>query len=120
MTAAMIEEHTMILDMEQDMTELKDELEATRKKLKGAERLLEITEKVLRGNVSLIRKRLNEAKAEADKFSQLWRDHLDECDPQEDNDQEAEARQMLYNNGDREKQIASEGYDKSDSEYVPF
>ena len=43
----------------------------------------------------------------------LWREHLDQTDPEDDNEQEAAARQILWNDKDTEKQRAAE-------ESVPF
>lgn len=57
---------------------------------------------------------------ESAEFKSLWRDHLDETDPEDDDDAEAKARQILWNAGDTEKKIETEGYSKSEVEYVPF
>ena len=113
-------EHGVIIDLEIENMQLRDDLEATQKKLEEAEALLAITTDVLRGNAALFGKRYIKARAESDKLSELWRDHLDECDPEDDNDWESEARQILYDAGDIEKKIAVDGYDKSEREYVPF
>ena len=46
----------------------------------------------------------------AEELSQLWRLHLDEAAIEDDDDWEAEARRILCNKSDIEKQIAAEGY----------
>ena len=51
--------------------------------------------------------------ADAEKFADLWREHLDDTDPQEDNDAEGKARQILWDEGDTEKKYQAE-------EAIPF
>jgi hypothetical protein len=47
------------------------------------------------------------------KLYELWREHLDATDYDLDDDYEREARQLLWEGSDTEKQIHSEGYDES-------
>lgn len=53
---------------------------------------------------------LHESRTDYFKMRILWRLHLDEAPIQEDDDWEKEARQVLWNDSDKEKQIEAEGY----------
>ncbi len=84
---------------------------------------LEMTITDMDKEISYLTKELERAerfKAEYDKLSELWRDHLDEAGIEDDNEWEKEARQILWNDSDAEKSIEAEGYDRSECEPVPF
>lgn len=57
-----------------------------------------------------LERKLKTCQKELKELESLWRDHLDECDPQDDNEWESQARQILCTASDIEKQIAVEGY----------
>lgn len=106
----------MVLDLEEDITNLKAELEETKqggsywwKKWQTAN--------------DAIQEWMNKWRNAEDnviKLESLWRNHLDESDPQDDNEWEAQARQILWNASDTEKQIEAEGYDRDDRVDVLF
>ncbi len=87
-------------DLEMEITDLDKEISYLTKELKRAERLA----------------------VQGQKYQQLWRDHLDDSPIEEDNDQEAEVRQLDWNALDTKKLIKAQadGYDINDRESVPF
>lgn len=109
------EQHT-ILDMEQEIIKLKAECE----ELRGSRDYWvdSYNRECLRTTKEA--KKPDSYRKQLQKMESLWRNHLNECDPQDDNDWEAEARQILCNASDIEKKIAVDGYDETDREYVPF
>ena len=79
---------------------------------------MEITK--MDAEISYLTKELEKAerfKAEAEKFSGLWRAHLDDSYLQDDDEQEATARQILWNDSDAQN-LAE--YEKSEAGYIPF
>ena len=57
-------------------------------------------------------KRAEGFKPLADKYSTLWRNHLNGADIDGDNEYESEARQILWDDGDAEKLSAAEDYNR--------
>jgi len=89
------EGNAVIGDLEMEITKMDEEIRAQEKALQRADRF----------------------KAQYEQLRDLWRDHLDDSYPQDDDEQEATARQILWNDSDS-KNLAE--YEKSDAGYIPF
>ena len=73
---------------------------------------LEIYGMNLKDENEKLKKTIEKLKAENNKLESLWRDHLDETHPDDDDDAEKEARQIFWDDGDTEKLHADEDCDK--------
>lgn len=114
-------EHGMILDLEQDLARAKRSRRYWWKKWQTVNDAVQGWMNHWRNaedRVIKLERRLEKSQKELQKMESLWRDHLEEGDPQDDNEWESRARQILKNQSDIEKEIAVNGYDKED--YVPF
>jgi len=98
MGALRIEREVTIGDLEMEIMKMDKEIAMLEAELKKAER----------------------GQAQGEQFSSLWREYLDEANIEDDSKWESEARQILWTNSDAEKQIAVEGYDRSEVEPIPF
>lgn len=52
--------------------------------------------------------KLNASHKENQQLASLWREHLDEGEPENDNEWESQARQILWNGSDTDKQFDAE------------
>ena len=85
-------------DLEMEITKMDAEISYLTKELERAERF----------------------KAEAKKLSTLWRNHLNDGRPMDDNEWESQARQELWDDSDTQQQKEDEGNGNSEWESVPF
>lgn len=121
-----IECNAVIGDLEMENIKLKEELEEIKKGDSYWWRKWETAQHSNQGWMNRWRdaedraikleSKLNKLHKETGQLQSLWRDHLDEGDPEDDNEWEAEARQVLWNTSDTEKQTEAEDYDSD----VPF
>lgn len=94
-----------------------EELEEENGKLEGVLKMMEALRDYWLGEYRKMRERAVELFAENTrlqdeliKLQDLWRNHLDESPIEDDDDWEKGARQILWNDSDKEKQIQAEGY----------
>ncbi len=102
------EEQHMILEMEQEIKDLKELVEWWKDACTKSTQREE-----------MLHKRLHTPEQQKD-IEAIVRDMLDEADYEDDNDKMRELRKIFWTAGDTDKQIEAEGYDRSEVEPIPF